>query len=732
MPYSAVAPSCVYSQGVTITGSALPERARPLLFQPPGGAATVGDLMVVGIYTRNTDTPAGWTGPAGWQLAGQRTGVRGGMAIWTKTVAEADVSSAAPGYSFDGPDYLSGVLAAYTGTAGLDGPPAFAEGTGTIATAAHDLAARADTVLAVFGSQHGDGFVLGAPLGILAGARYPGVVNAAAADAVPGTDLAEPFTATTYTSDPAVPASSGWLAATVALLPAIIPGPPEHTPPGVGGIHFSPGTFQPEPVLTLNGLDVPAAAGDPTRPVVLDGFTVTWGRTRVFDQPEPSTGTVRLWFADPAHAAAWAAADGLPGQLLSLSWQGTLPGDTDLTRRAFFTGRIASLKLTAHTSRRPDGRPVRGAIAELSLASVLNDLANTTIAGVSWPEEPMADRLARLAPYAAPYATVALRGFYAAADVAPVEPGGSSTLLAEISALYDSCGADRMTYLPDTSHLAPVLRRRYDGLRGLAQLWADPAGTTGPGRAGQGVYIRALGVYPVDGTAADTSVPNYLDAAALAYDPAADGFTLGPDNRLTRVELSFPDSTAPDPYTTTTIAQTVPGINEATAGIRAATISSQLVWPDWAADAAANLVDMAAGEGQEFTLAELVWETTRTGGFETVEQVELLLAGYERGDLVFLGRSQLPQWDIRPIYGVMGGQIGYADGGWVVAITLAPVKPPTVPQHAISWEEIGADVEWHDGPHPAGLHETVTYDDLRYVAMGLGATEIPADTGWDT
>jgi hypothetical protein len=102
---------------------------------------------------------------------------------------------------------------------------------------------------------------------------------------------------------------------------------------------------------------------------------------------------------------------------------------------------------------------------------------------------------------------------------------------------------------------------------------------------------------------------------------------------------------------------------------------------------------------------------------------------------LFLQRSWFPRLGIRPIVGIIGGVIRYAGGGWQVDIDVLPIST-TVAQHAIAWDEIDDGsatytLEWHDDTHPRGLHESLTYEDIGFVGMGLGMTTIPADRGWD-
>jgi hypothetical protein len=140
-------------------------------------------------------------------------------------------------------------------------------------------------------------------------------------------------------------------------------------------------------------------------------------------------------------------------------------------------------------------------------------------------------------------------------------------------------------------------------------------------------------------------------------------------------------------------------------------------------------------EGGAWRLEPLLWSTRKTGGFENVDQAMILLRGGETDDYVFFQRSWLPAFGQRPVYGVMGGVIGYADGGWELELNLSPVIT-RAPQHRISWEEMDAgaanlQVRMYDTPQPTGFHPTLTVDDLEFVTWGLVQGTISADTEWD-
>lgn len=500
------------------------------------------------------------------------------------------------------------------------------------------------------------------------------------------------------------------------------------------GATYAPGGFQPVPVVTIGGDRISSGrlGEDPGTPwpdqVVVDGFSVTWGRDRVMDQPELASATVTLF--DTTNT--WHKDRQRIGKLVTIGYTGTIPGagGGDVSS-VFFRGRVQKVQAVRKTVR-IDGAMVTGTLVTMPLVSVLNDLANITPTG-AWPEESMEARRARLEALAIDVIPggVSIRDAWKTPSAAPVAVDAQKSVWDHLLALYDSCGADRYAYYPSDQTLRFMPRRDYFNLRGLAGLWWNQATEdTLPGRAAQGVYARSFQVTPTGGTA---GTPHYLDGQAVEADPG-DGIEQGPEHRVSRISMTNPDGTTAD-FTSRTTVHMIPDVNERTEGTRQVAVDSVLTWNSWADLAADDVRQLARNEGREWRLPELTWDTKRSGGFETFEQAVFYLWGAETASNVFIQRTWLSGYGIRPIFGVMGGRIRYQRRRWIVGITLAPVVT-TLPQHAITWEEIddgsgGYEIQWWDTPRGNSLHESLTYEDLRYVSTGLGVTVIPPDTGWD-
>lgn len=533
---------------------------------------------------------------------------------------------------------------------------------------------------------------------------------------------------------------------TVDPLPDVAPAPAVdlevlEEPAGLfGAAQATPdaGRFRPGPVVTIGGVVIASGPGQTqTRPgdgtvspvgptsgplsrdlIVVDGLTVTWGREDVLEQPEPATGRLTLFDG----SGSWATSLDLRGQGVTLAWAG-LDSVAGKVSEVFFRGRIGSpVKVRRKTVQMPDGTVVAGSLVDLPLVSILVDLANR-VQSDAWPAETMGTRLARAAERSVDVLTggVFMRDYWRAQTCAPVAAADQTNLLDHLVAIFDSSGADRMTYLPQDRAVTFMERRDYPNLRSMARLWWETTGAA-HAKAGQGAFIRAESY---------TGVNGHVDAAALEYDPA-DGITQ--PTRLTRVSVTHPDGAAG--YADRTTTRLVAGTDEGRDGVRAARLESVLTAAAYADVACSDLEQLARNEGAAWRLEPLRFSSRKVGGFESVAQAQQLLRGAEKThDLIFVQRSWLPRYGLRPIFGVMGGTIEYLDEGWELELRLGPITT-ALAQHAITWEEIDDgspeyEIQWWDEDHPRGMHESVTYEDLGHVGRGIAGGTVGPDTGWD-
>jgi hypothetical protein len=496
-------------------------------------------------------------------------------------------------------------------------------------------------------------------------------------------------------------------------------------PAALAGLRTVAARMDPTPFVNLAGVDLATGPGSVGGPMVLDDLAVTWGRNEVLDQPTPATATLSLF--DPT--GVWAVGRELIGASLNLGFITPYPGETTPRRQVFFRGRITDVALAPRSELNTRGA---GAVLTIGASSLLNDLANV-VPFENWPEETLGARANRVAAFTTGAASsVTVRTYWQAPNVAPVAATDQPTVLDSLTDLYASSGPDRMVYFPDDRRVYFLNRRSFVTARTMAQLWWHPPDAFTHSRENAGAYALTRAV-----AGAENGLPatqNWLDAAAIEY---GDQVSRNITNRVTRVELPHKDAgSTPTPFSQRVELSFVPGSVELNRGIRAVRQESMIVWNNYAQTAADDLAQMMGNEGSGWSVATLTVRPDLAGGFDYYEQfAQLLLSGAEQPSPLFLQRSWFPRLGIRPIVGIIGGVIRYAGGGWQVDIDVLPIST-TVAQHAIAWDEIDDGsatytLEWHDDTHPRGLHESLTYEDIGFVGMGLGMTTIPADRGWD-
>lgn len=453
----------------------------------------------------------------------------------------------------------------------------------------------------------------------------------------------------------------------------------------------------PTPVLELGGVDVAAGpAGDGTLPglMVIDGAAVKWGRAEVLGPPTPATATVSLF--DPS--GEWAAATDPIGRTVTLRWT------HGAESHVYFRGRIAAVTVTPRTARAPGGGTVRGATVALTCTSLLTDLGNRRPPSGAWPAETLAARRSRVAGHATgPVASIGTRAAWDTAPLAAVDTPDAASVLDALRDLLANPGADRWTWDPDTRAIDWIGRRAFapDQVAHLARDSSRP-----------GVYVTGPAVQR---TVADPVTPAVTIPAGVVDSRGTVSRSL--ESRLTRTVLTWSDPLNGGAATETVV--TTPGVDEAAVGVRAADVKTQLAGSSPALTAAQDVAAVVAGELSGWRLEPLRWDTTRTDGFGTLEQVRLLLAGTERTGVFWLAGSPLPTLGVLPLFGVLGGTITYKGGGWVVEWTTAPTAATGPYLPGVSWEDLDPSLVWSDDPDdPGGFDRSVTYEDLRFVPAG--------------
>jgi hypothetical protein len=450
-------------------------------------------------------------------------------------------------------------------------------------------------------------------------------------------------------------------------------------------------TVTPVAVLSLAGADVaagPSADGSWPALMALDGASVKWGRADVLAQPAPATATVALF--DPS--GSWAAGRDLIGQPLTLRW--TVGAES----RVYFRGRVAAVTVTRRKASGPAVGTVTGATVQLSATSVLTDLGNRrpTDPTTAWPPETFAARRARLATQAVGVLTgITTRPLWDAAPLAAVDNPGAGKVLEHVTGLFDSAGADRYTFDPHSQELTWVGRRTFPAA-GAAHLVRD---ATRPG-----VYVTGP---TVQRSATDPAEPAVSIPAGVVEYSGGVSKTMG--SRITRVTLTYPGTGKG--FTVLT-----PGADETAIGVRSLDVATQHTDDTQALTAANDLSALVTGEASGWVLDTMRWDTTKTDGFDTIEQARLLLAGCERTGVFWLSGSWLPGLGVLPLFGVMGGSIVCSRGAWRVEWNAAPTSlTGTAP--GVTWDDLDPSLVWSDDPTRTDrFDDSVTYDDLAFVA----------------
>lgn len=475
------------------------------------------------------------------------------------------------------------------------------------------------------------------------------------------------------------------------------------------------GRVRPGVVVNLDGQDVaPGTVGGalPDR-LVLDGLSFTWGRSDLLEHPEPSTATFQLFHPRPDGFAVDQAK--IIGRPVTFRW--TSPENPAGTVN--FRGRVSGVRLRAREIVDADGTVVRGVEASYTATSLLTDLANRRASTQGWLRETLANRLSFLSTrLSGVVSSIVFRDYWKPAQLAP-DGIVTTSVLDALAQLYDTSGVDRMVWFPDTQQLSWQGRRELTG-RAQARLWWDQPAAAPTSRTGKGVYVRSMG-------------GRFLDADALEYDPA-EGISKAQGSGLSRAVVDWRDAAAADAQRT--ITYTATGVDETLTGERAARLDTFLNAGDWADLLARDLRDIISTEGAYWRTSPMTWDTSATDGFENLEQATILLRGAEVGSSFFVQRAWITRLGLRPLVGIIGGTLTFRAGSWVVEFQAAQIGTRDIKQHAITWEEIddgsaALEVQWWDGDHPRGMHESLTYEDLGYVGQGLGPT-IGPDTGWDT
>lgn len=484
--------------------------------------------------------------------------------------------------------------------------------------------------------------------------------------------------------------------------PVPLPGPEEEVPDGVFGTAdpLRDRVF-PVPNVSLGGVLIATArAGDGslTTPLAVEELSWEWGRTDVLDQPAPGTARLILFCPDPAWFRARAGS--LIGSTVDIGYTVTGVDGPSSRDTKPFRGRVVDAQAELVTL-----GGVRGLRLELAAAHRLTELGNRRLPSVApWPVESTAARVVRVNTYISAVLGMGMRSYFDATQMAVVNPADTDAL-SIMRKMFDTTGADRMIYVPDINQCHPVNRRAYGSGSGLGRLTT----VTGP-RYGK-VIVSSFGISN-PGSTFTSGPPAYLDGRVVEMlsPPTADI-----SSRVTRVELGYVDNSTGNQ----TVTKLVPGTDEALEGRRTLSVDTLHTTAAWADQTAGDWASMLAVEARAWKLGDLRWDTANTGGgFDTLDQVDLLLVGYERGSYFHLSSTELHEYGINPFFGAMGGKIRYRKGRWIVEIHPAPASDETA-MPSIQLRHLAAP--GFDFPM-SQFDESVTLADLGRVSRGYGQT----------
>jgi len=467
--------------------------------------------------------------------------------------------------------------------------------------------------------------------------------------------------------------------------------------------------------------------------VAVDELAIPWGRRSVLDHPQAPTITVSLF----DRTRSWALTRDLIGATLNTGF--TLADGTVYTA---FRGRVLNVEVSPHSIELFDPltgpHTVHGSLVELTGSSRLVDAGNRRPTA-AWPSETLDQRGMRIAALMpGVFTDVLFRPGVGSRVLAAVAADKQVTLLEHLDRMADAAGADRMIHDQNAGRIIYAPRRRYPGTRGFAGLrWSGPSSPVTPGGPsvprGQGAHLTTLPGLAVPNAVepSPSPEPSWIDAAACVWQD--DTLRQSAANRLSTVQVEYFDTTA---AATRRVEVAVAGTDEATEGVRSLSISTDLTTAAAATTCATDVATLAAQEGHTWQLEPFEYRPEHAGMPES--QLIRLLFPWEWEGSYFLQRTWLPLYGQRPLFGVIGGVIRYRQGSWRITCNPGPAAPPTVPQHAVTWEELSPPVAagepfvalW-DTVRPDGLHPSVTFEDLAYAAAGLNQTTIPPDGGYD-
>lgn len=437
--------------------------------------------------------------------------------------------------------------------------------------------------------------------------------------------------------------------------------------------------------------------GNDRKITVMDGLRVRWGREDYLGHPSAAVAQFRLK-DDTGEWIGRVRDNQAVGKRILLR---AMPSDGSFPWW-FFQGRITEANVTRGPIDKTTGLPKHYWV-DITAADKIADLGNIIMPkGTVWPDsDTMLDRAVRVRDAALPVSMIGDFFFNPQTvswGTAPVDVGGKS-LLELTKTLYMSAG-DTFSYIPSENNVRNMRRRDFD-VKGQLHVM-EPLG-------------RRVGIRCTDMTF-DSVLYRGIGVSGGHVVAEDEGLHTDPQGNVNRVEVSFKDSTAG--HADRTIAK---GVDADSYGRRTLTTESWLDNPGTIdTQTAPYLLDRATREGSYARHPAITWDTHATGdGFLDIEQAKALVLAGERMFTLFLYGSRWTTWmdNAAPLFGVLGGEMVYRDGRWIITMTLQKTYRASVTP--LTWGQVHSDMKWGD-THPVGgsslvFEDAVMWIDTRFV-----------------
>lgn len=439
-----------------------------------------------------------------------------------------------------------------------------------------------------------------------------------------------------------------------------------------------------------------------TSPVVVDGPTISWGREEYLSHSEPAVLKFSL-IDRTGQMAQQVTQNLLIGKQVQMLVE--LPSDTAWIRRLFW-GRITGAKARPDVPDPYSTDPKAVCwLVEITASDKTADMAQAIMApGTVWPQETALARANRL------------RNILNAANVAAGQmyfyPNHQNSVMSaqDVSDrdglsltkdFYMSMG-DTYSYLPHENNVRYVHRRNY---RVSARLVRDPDGVIRMRAADyvfDGQTYRGVGIEGCETTVADEWTEVSTQSA------------------ISRVEMTWKVTTSPGApeHVTVVVADELP---ESERGRRTLTVTSWLGDGRQVDPVCLELLNRGRFEGSLPRHPRVIIDTRVSGGFHSRAECESLLMGGETQGVVYVSGSRYVYWSwLAPFYGLIGGQIKYADGRWLIECQLQPFGPGGTFGNppARTWNQLNTSIRWTAPPTYGSLSDSFTWYDAAFLTDG--------------